>query len=279
MQEVIRIRRVQRRLGTRKLYHMMSGFFSEHKIEIGRDRFFDLLREEHLLIRKRRRNRPRTTVSCWWRRYPNLVRGVVPSASGEVWVSDITYVRIGEGFGYLSLVTDAYSRKIMGHHLGRDLSAGGCCLALKAALRDGGGPLIHHSDRGVQYSSAEYRKLLGKRPRISMTEKGDPLENAIAERVNGILKQELLDERFSSFAEARKMIDEAVRIYNYLRPHLSIDMLTPSEAHRRTGELRRRWKSCYRSKAAAAGKENGTPGGTDVNLSQEQTQGVNLCQE
>ena len=271
---------MQRRLGTRKLYHMMSGFFSEHKIEIGRDRFFDLLREEHLLIRRRRSRRPRTTVSCWWRRYPNLVRGTRPRSSGEVWVSDITYVRIGEGFGYLSLVNDAYSRKIMGHHLGRDLSARGCCLALKAALRDGeGGPLIHHSDRGVQYSSAEYRKLLGKRARISMTEKGDPLENAIAERVNGIVKEELLDERFSTFREARKMIDEAVRIYNHLRPHLSIDMLTPSEAHRRTGELRRRWKSYYSLKAAAADKENGTPDGTGVNLSQDQTQGVNLCQE
>ena len=105
--------------------------------------------------------------------------------------------------------------------------------------------LIHHSDRGLQYSSAAYMKVLGRKIRISMTENSDPLENAIAERVNGILKDELLEKRFESFDEAQMKIDKAVSVYNHLRPHLSIDMLTPAEAHSRTGSLKRHWKNYF----------------------------------
>jgi putative transposase len=154
---------------------------------------------------------------------------------------------VREGFGYLSLVTDAYSRKIVGHHLSGDLSAKGCVDALRMALRENPerGGLIHHSDRGLQYYSAAYVKLLGADVRISMTEKSDPLENAIAERVNGILKDELLERRFESFTEARTEVAQAVRIYNHLRPHSSVDMLTPAAAHTQTGVLKRHWKNYY----------------------------------
>jgi putative transposase len=220
---------------------------------MGRDAFFDLLRENSLLVRKRRARKPRTTFASPWKRYPNLIRELVPTGANQVWVSDITYVRVGEGFAYLSLITDAYSRKIVGYSLYRDLSARGCVAALRMALRgnrerEG---LIHHSDRGLQYSSAAYMKVLGRKIRISMTEKSDPLENAIAERVNGILKDELLEKRFDSFNEAQKRIDEAVSVYNHLRPHLSIDMLTPAEAHTRTGSLKRHWKNYFSTNPVA----------------------------
>lgn len=249
LQQVVRVRERQKRIGARKLHHMLSGFLCEHRIGMGRDALLDLLREHSLLVRRRRTRRPRTTVSAlWMKRYPNLAKDLVPHSSNQLWVSDITYVRVASGFGYLSLVTDAYSRKIVGYHLARDLRARGCVAALRMALsanpeRDS---LVHHSDRGLQYYCSTYTALLGSsRARISMTEKSDPLENAIAERVNGILKHELLKRRFQTFAEAREDIDRAVSIYNNLRPHLSIDMLTPSEAHQRTGELKRRWKNYF----------------------------------
>lgn len=256
---VTEIRRVQKRIGVRKLHHMLKSFFDEHGIEMGRDALYDLLREHSLLVRKRQVRKPRTTVSLWWRRYPNLIREFVPMAANQLWVSDITYVRAGSGFAYLSLITDAYSRMIVGYKLARNLSArAGCLAALRMALRNNpktqeSSALIHHSDRGLQYCSSEYVKQLGtRRIRISMTQKSDPLENAIAERVNGILKEELLEEDgFESFAQARERIDEAVSTYNNLRPHLSIDMLTPAEAHTRTGTLKQHWKNYFSTRPNA----------------------------
>lgn len=248
LQEVARIRTTQRRVGVRKLHHIMASFTREHAVEIGRDALYDLLREHSMLVRRRRRRGPRTTFSAFWmRRYPNLAREFAPVASNQLWVSDITYIRIKEGFAYLSLITDAYSRKIVGYHLNGDLSAKGPATALRMALRNNPKRegLIHHSDRGLQYYSGKYMKLLGADIRVSMSEKSDPLENAIAERVNGILKQELLAKSFSSLAEARRQIGQAVTTYNHLRPHLSIDMLTPAEAHATSGPLTRRWKNYY----------------------------------
>ena len=253
IQEVMGIRSVQRRIGVRKLYHMLGNFLCEHGIKMGRDAFYDLLRDNSLLVRKRRLRKPRTTFSSPWKRYPNLIRDYIPTGANQVWVSDITYVRVGDGFAYLSLITDAYSRKIVGHSLWRDLSTKGCAAALKTALKNNPerDSLIHHSDRGLQYHSGAYKKLLGSGIRISMTEKSDPLENAIAERVNGILKDELLEKRFESFREAREKVDEAVSIYNHLRPHLSVEMLTPTEAHTRTGILKRRWKNYFSTRPIA----------------------------
>jgi putative transposase len=252
LQEVVRLRTMQRRIGVRKLHHMMAEFAREHEAEMGRDALYDLLREHSMLVRVRRRKSPRTTFSAFWmRRYPNLARDLTPTASNQLWVSDITYIRMGEGFCYLSLVTDAYSRKVVGYHLSGDLSANGPVSALRMALRNNRDRkgLIHHSDRGLQYYSSAFMKLIGRNIRISMSEKSDPLENAIAERVNGILKQELLAKSFSSLTEARRQVDFAVNIYNNLRPHLSVDMLTPAQAHAATGPLTKRWKNYYPAKS------------------------------
>ena len=250
--EVVSIRSVQPRIGVRKIYHMITPYLVEHGIRMGRDQLNELMREHGLLVRKRRLRKPRTTISCWWRRYPNLIREYVPTWANQVWVSDITYIRIGERFGFLSLITDGYSRRIVGYKLFRDLSARGCVAALKMAIsgnpsREG---LIHHSDRGVQYSSSEYVQLLGK-ARISMTENGDPLENAIAERVNGILKDELLKPQYDTFKEAREAVDTAVEIYNHLRPHSSIENMVPAEANTRSGEIKRLWKNYYSKRPIA----------------------------
>jgi putative transposase len=249
VQEVLRIRSEQKRIGTRKLHYLLTDFMLQMGIVLGRDRLFDLLRAHGLLVRKRRSRKPRTTFSCYWlQKYPNLARGSDPTAANHLWVADITYIRIGEGFAYLSLLTDAYSRKIVGYSLSRDLTARGPRQALKMALRDDPyrEDLIHHSDRGTQYYSRGYLKLLQRAGiRVSMSEKSDPLENAIAERVNGILKEEFLSKRFSSFIEADKQVHRAVSIYNHQRPHLSIDLLTPAEAHRQTRALKRHWKNYY----------------------------------
>lgn len=256
IKEVIRIRSGQNkleRLGTRKLLIRMEEFMHEHNIRLGRDAFFDLLRANKMLVRRRRPARPRTTFSYYWtRRFPNLIRDFVPTGANQLWVSDITYVRTGRGFGYLSLITDAYSHKIVGFYLSRDLRAAGCVKALRMALKNNPNrdSLIHHSDRGFQYHSEQYVRLLGEKIRISMTENSDPLENAVAERVNGILKDELLKERFDSFAEAQAEIAQAVSTYNYFRPHYSIDMLTPAIAHTKTGVLKKRWKNYYHPRRA-----------------------------
>ncbi|WP_262719612.1 IS3 family transposase [Adhaeribacter rhizoryzae] len=252
VQEVLRIRRTQKRLGARKLLVMMSSFMADHGIEIGRDAFFELLRGHDLLVRKRRRSKPQTTFSGHWlHKYENLTVGFVPKAAGQLWVSDITYIHLEEGFAYLSLITDAYSRKIVGFFLNEDLSAMGCIRALEMALANcpWQGYLIHHSDRGIQYCSQGYVRLLqDRRIAISMTQSGDPLENALAERVNGVLKQELLETVYPDMAAAQLAVATAVSIYNYQRPHSSVDMLTPVEAHGRTGELKRHWKNYYTAK-------------------------------
>jgi putative transposase len=252
LQEVLRIRKTLKRLGTRKLLFKMEGFMREHHIEIGRDAMFDLLATHKLLVRKRKRRVPVTTFSDhWMRKYPNLIVEFIPTAPNQLWVSDITYITLKDDFAYLSLITDAYSRKIVGFYLSETLSADGCIKALQMALKNNPqlGRLIHHSDRGSQYCCADYVGILDKHfIRISMTQSGDPLENAIAERVNGILKDELLEKVYLNYEQARKAIAAAISIYNYQRPHSSIDMLTPIEAHLKEGELKRRWKNYYSKK-------------------------------
>lgn len=250
--EVIKYRTIHRRMGGRKLFDQMKGFMAAHKTEIGRDGFFDLLRDSGLLINKRRRKSPKTTWSNhWMRKYPNLIRGFTPVAPGQLWVSDITYIEVRSDFAYLSLVTDAYSRKIVGFYLSEDLSANGPLMALKMALKDNPErtKLIHHSDRGCQYCCTDYVALLAENKiGISMTESGDPLENAMAERINGILKTEYLEPVYDNYRQAQKSILDTVNAYNYLRPHSSIDMLTPAVAHQREGYLQKHWKSYYHTK-------------------------------
>jgi len=246
--QVLAHRTLQPKLGGRKLYAMMETFMADHHIDMGRDRLFDLLRENCLLNRKRRRSQPRTTDSGhWMKKYPDLIRGLVLSRADELWVSDITYIRLKKSiFAYLSLVTDAYSRKIVGYHMNKDLSVQGPVAALEMALkgRTGNELLIHHSDRGSQYCCENYIGLLNQAAiAISMTQSGDPRDNAIAERVNGILKLELLMEVYPHLTSARESAVKAVDIYNSVRLHSSIDMMTPDQAHGQTGPIQRKWKS------------------------------------
>lgn len=251
IQQVLLHRAQQPRLGTRKLMVLMQDFVREHQLKLGRDALFDLLRAHKLLVKKRRRRVQTTFSNHWQKKYPNLIREYVPKAPNLLWVSDITYILVGDGFAYLSLVTDAYSRKIVGFCVSETLSAMGSLKALAMALKacQDTSELIHHSDRGVQYCCLEYVSLLkNNNIQISMTQSGDPLENAIAERVNGILKAELLADRYPSLAVAKKGIAQAVLIYNSLRPHSSCDMLTPQQAHQQTGDLRRRWKNYYKKR-------------------------------
>lgn len=249
IEEVLRYRKHQKRIGTRKLLDEMQSFLTAHCFKIGRDAMFDLLAERGLLVTKRKRRGPVTTLSKHrFKKYPNIIRDFIPTAPNQLWVSDITYIHLEEGFAYLSLITDAYSRKIVGFYLSKDLSARGPLEALKMALAsntllDG---LIHHSDRGVQYCCDEYLTLLQHHKiKISMTEKGDPLENALAERVNGILKQELLEEVFPNFETAQKEVAIACSTYNHLRPHGSIDNLKPAQAHQLSGTIKKRWTNYW----------------------------------
>jgi transposase InsO family protein len=252
IKEVLEIRKNQKRLGGRKLLHKLKPFMSNHHIEIGRDGFFNLLSENSLLVRKRKRRKPITTFSDhWMRKYPNLIEGFYPTAPNQLWVSDITYIIVGNSFCYLSLITDAYSRKIVGFYLSLNLAAVGCIKALKMALANNHvhGRLIHHSDRGSQYCSSDYVKILKDNfIKISMTQNGDPRENAIAERVNGILKDELLEKIHLNYKEAVRDVSKAISIYNHQRPHGSIDYFTPFEAHFKEGKIKKRWKQYYSKK-------------------------------
>jgi transposase InsO family protein len=244
------IRAKMPRLGTPKLYHMLKPSIEEHGIKMGRNSLNELLGAHGMLV-KRKRRRVRTTQS--WnmpRKYPNLLRELEITESEQVWVSDITYISIKAGFIYLSLITDAYSRKIVGYCLSQRLDHHGCLAALNMALASRskrGQRLIHHSDRGLQYYSYAYTDLLiSDGIEISMTEKSDPYENAIAERVNGILKTEFfLEEIFDDFTHASKHLNECIETYNQCRPHASCDYHTPEVAHGLEGPLQKRWKNYY----------------------------------
>ena len=251
IQQVIHHRRLQPILGTRKLIVMLQEFIAEHQIKLGRDALFDLLREHDLLIRKRKRKMQTTFSKHRFKKYKNLISNYEPLAPNLLWVSDITYLKTASGFVYLSLITDAYSKQIMGFSLSKTLEAKSCIRALKMALSNCSDTsnLIHHSDRGIQYCSTDYIEILeSNHIKISMTENGDPLENAIAERVNGILKTELLQQTHTHFAKAYCSVSKAILIYNSLRPHSSCEMLTPLHAHHQQGQLKKLWKNYYKRK-------------------------------
>lgn len=229
------IRNKQPKIGTRKLYFKIKPTLIEMGYKFGRDQLFELLRKENMLIRRRRKYVKTTDSRHRFTKYSNLIRELEINKPNQVYVADITYIRTLEGFCYLSLLTDAGSRKIVGYNLSRDLGIDGCIRTLRMALRQlpRGMDLVHHSDRGIQYCSYEYTHLLNKHGvRISMTEKDHVYENSLAERVNGILKDEfLLGETLASFEVAYKMVKQAVRIYNEERPHLSLNYATPTERH------------------------------------------------
>jgi putative transposase len=239
------IRKDLRHVGAGKLHGMLAEPFARHGIKLGRDALYELLERHGMLIRKRKR-KPRTTDSNHpYRKYPNLIRELLLSGPGQLWVSDITYLQLREGFCYLSLITDVYSHKIVGFCLQPGLHAEGPLQALAMATVDNPAyeSLIHHSDRGVQYCCGDYVDALkGHKILISMTERGDPYENQVAERVNGILKEELeLNQTFDTYEAARVAVSSAVERYNKIRPHSSVDNLTPEKAHGRQGPLRKRW--------------------------------------
>ena len=254
LQQVLGIRKQHRRIGTRKLYEMMQPFMMEHTIKMGRDALFTLLSANGLLIRKRKRRIQTTNSQHWLRRYPNLIRDFVPTAINQLWVSDITYWKVGDRYVYISFITDAFSHKIVGYHVSETLEAAGSIEALRMALSALGAEshpqLTHHSDRGIQYCSQQYVKLLQDYDiRISMTENGDPLENAMAERINGIMKEEYLETyQVDNIEDAQALLKEVVDLYNAQRPHMSIGYATPNEVHssKQTMKTERLWKNYYR---------------------------------
>lgn len=234
------LRRFMPRLGTRKLYHLIKPALCEQGIKLGRDGLFDYLREADLLVKPKRSYTKTTFSKHWMRKHPNLLQDVCADRPEKVFVSDITYVESDEGVHYLSLVTDAYTRKIMGYEVSREMKAGDIVKALKMAIdaRQTSHPLIHHSDRGLQYCSSEYQRVLSTNDiRPSMTDGYDCYQNALAERVNGILKQEFLLYRSKSFNELKVLVEQSVTIYNRLRPHLSLGMKTPQEVHEKASAL------------------------------------------
>ncbi len=233
---VLDIRRYLPRLGTRKLYFLLKSKLEDLGIKIGRDGLFDYLREEKLLIRPRRRYTKTTYSKHWMKKHPNLFKDLNVNRPEQVFVSDITYVESDEGVHYLSLVTDASSRKIMGHELSYEMKASDVVKALEQAVtnRQGQLPLLHHSDRGSQYCSALYQDALNKHQITpSMTDGYDCYQNALAERINGILKQEFLIYRCKTFEDLKELVKESIDAYNRFRPHLSLDMKTPEEAHKK----------------------------------------------
>lgn len=230
--KVRQIRAQMPRLGTRKLYHLLGA-----DLTVGRDKLFSILRANRLLIKPVRSYTKTTNSKHWMRKYPNLVKEIVPQRQEQVYVSDITYIKSRQKTHYLSLVTDAWSRKIVGYHLSDDLSAESVVRAMRMAVRDRTTtlPMIHHSDRGLQYCSEVYQKLLRKHCITpSMTDGYDCYQNALAERVNGILKQEFLFTRCNNSEQLNALIRQSIEIYNDMRPHLSLNMKTPNFIHKTT---------------------------------------------
>ncbi|MDB5261472.1 MAG: family transposase [Adhaeribacter sp.] len=248
LEEVIKIRERLPGIGTDKLHHLLT----ENQIKLGRNKRYDLLRDHHLLCHKKRK-RVRTTNSQHpFYKYPNLTKELMVIRPNQLWVSDITYIRTGNDFSYLSLITDAYSHKIVGWAVGETLHTKGPLAALNMAtktLEKGKESLIHHSDRGLQYCSRDYIQLLSLHTiQISMTSQGDPGENAIAERINRTIKEEFNCRAFFTFEQTKTAIAKSIQAYNNLRPHASCDYLTPNLAHQQHGLLRKRWRKQDRKK-------------------------------
>jgi putative transposase len=245
LQQVQKIRSRHPRVGTRKLHKMLEPFMKEHRIKLGRDALFDLLREFGILVKPLRRNYYSTNSFHRFYKYPNLIKQWQPSAPNQLWVSDMTYIEVNGKFMYLSVITDAFSHTIVGWFLSAGYSAQGTITALKMALADNKNieGLIHHSDRGAQYCSADYVKILkNKNIKISMTENGDPYENALAERINGILKGEYLLKQYQDSQTAKKAVAKSVMYYNTERLHMSIGLLTPQYVHQTAIKTKNLWK-------------------------------------
>jgi len=233
---IMNIRRVLPRLGGRKLYYLIKPELVNRGIKLGRDGLFDFLRENKLLVPPKRQYTKTTHSKNWMRKHPNLYQTLQLSRPEQAFVSDITYVESKQKVHYLSLVTDAYSRKIVGYELSDDMKTTSVIKAMKTAIcgRRTNKELIHHSDRGVQYCSESYQTILrNNNIKPSMTDGYDCYQNALAERVNGILKQEFLIQKYATKEILQKVLDESIYAYNHYRPHLSLGMKTPNEVHKK----------------------------------------------
>lgn len=235
VQLICQERKIQPCLGTRKLHHMLGGEWTEAGVSIGRDRLFALMRRHDLLILRRRRTARTTDSRHGLTVYPNLLRDAVLTGPNQAWVSDITYLRTREGFMYLSLVTDAFSRKIVGYDCHDRLESEGALRALSMAIGQlpAEAQVIHHSDRGCQYCSGRYIDRLQQRGiQVSMTEENHCYENGKAERLNGILKQEYgLGGVMRCKSDAVRLVQEAVQLYNHRRPHQALGYRCPAQVH------------------------------------------------
>jgi transposase InsO family protein len=230
-------RKLLPRVGTRKLYHLIGKELQAKGLKMGRDGLFSLMRHYDLLIRPRRPYVQTTMSKHWMRKWPNIVKDKEVQRPDEVWVSDITYLKTEEGTLYLNMVTDAFSRSIVGYALADTMETTAMIKALEMALaqrKDPYAPTIHHSDRGVQYCSKEYVAMSAKNNvLLSMTENGDPYENALAERMNRTIKEEFgMDRTLKSKQQLRILVEEAIFLYNNKRPHLALNMKTPDQVHK-----------------------------------------------
>lgn len=235
---VLEQRKLLPRLGGRKTHYLITPYLQVQHIKFGRDKLFTLLREADLLIKPRRRYIQTTHSRHWLRKYPNTAKALAVTAPEQLWVSDITYLKTGEGTCYLSLVTDAYSRKIVGYAIADNMEAATVAKALKMGIKNKrkDSKLVHHSDRGLQYCSREYVGLAqSANIQMSMTEKGDPYENALAERMNRTIKEEFcLDQGLKTKQQAYAAVKEAIWLYNHKRPHQALSLKTPAHVHQKT---------------------------------------------
>lgn len=243
---VMKVRSQLPKTGGRKLYHMIKDEIRSSGIKMGRDKLFSFLRSEHLLIPTRKKYHKTTNSKHWLRKHPNQIKNLEINRPEQVWVADITYLSLKNKHFYLHLITDAYSKRIMGYQLSDNMQANTTLKALKQAIskRTYQDKLIHHSDRGLQYCSYDYiRTLQENNIEVSTTEQSDPYENAIAERVNGILKDEfMLDVNFESYSRMKKQVVQAIKAYNHIRIHWSIGFLTPYKAHLQSEIIIKTWK-------------------------------------
>jgi putative transposase len=233
---VQQVRLTQPKIGTRKLYYLLKQRLALAGLKMGRDGLFDALRRAHMLVHPKRCYRKTTNSKHWLHKHPNLLKDrPKPTMAEQVWVADITYIETMRTIGYLSLITDAYSRRIMGYHLHPNLHTDGVLQALRMALRQRKTDrnLIHHSDRGLQYCARAYQQVHQRHGvACSMTDGYDCYQNALAERVNGILKTELLTATPLDLSQAATMIEQAIDIYNHHRPHQALEYKTPDAVHR-----------------------------------------------
>jgi putative transposase len=231
-------RKLLPRLGTRKLFYLIEEELKARHIKFGRDKLFALMRESDLLIKPQRRYIQTTMSKHWMKKWPNLIKDKKAEQPDQVWVSDITYIKTEEGTCYLNMITDAYSRKIVGYAVDKTMETESMIKALEMACIQKHNPLlktIHHSDRGLQYCSSEYVEMTRKNNiQLSMTENSDPYENALAERMNRTLKEEFgLNRKMLNKKQVCDLIKESVELYNNYRPHLALGMNTPNQIHSR----------------------------------------------